>query len=59
MANGYTGQILRLDLTKQTTSIIETKNYEEWGGGNGIGTAIFLGLRVVKKRTQWLSVPGR
>ncbi len=25
----------------------------------GIGTAIFLGLRVVKKRTQWLSVPGR
>jgi len=44
MANGYTGQILRLDLTKQTTSIIETKHYEEWGGGNGIGTAIFWDL---------------
>lgn len=44
MANGYTGRILRLDLTKQTTSIIETRQYEEWGGGNGIGTAIFWDL---------------
>jgi aldehyde:ferredoxin oxidoreductase len=44
MANGYTGQILRLDLTTQTTSIIETKKYEEWGGGNGMGTAIFWDL---------------
>src|SRR5512144_2904700 len=44
MANGYTGQILRLDLTKQTSSIIETKQYEEWRGANGIGTAIFWDL---------------
>jgi aldehyde:ferredoxin oxidoreductase len=44
MANGYTGQILRLDLTTQTTSTIQTKKYEAWGGGNGIGTAIFWEL---------------
>ena len=44
MAGGYTGKILRLNLTDQTTSIIETSKYEEYGGGIGIGTAIFWDL---------------
>ena len=44
MANGYTGQILRLNLTTQSVSTIETRRYEEWGGGNGIGTALFWDL---------------
>lgn len=44
MANGYTGQILRLNLTTQSASTIETRRYEEWGGGNGIGTAVFWDL---------------
>ena len=44
MANGYTGQILRLNLTTQSVSTIETRRYEQWGGGNGIGTALFWDL---------------
>lgn len=44
MANGYTGQILRLNLTTQSASSIETRLYEEWGGGNGMGTALFWDL---------------
>ncbi len=41
---GYTGKILRLNLTEKKTSIIDTKQYEQWGGGHGIGSAIFWDL---------------
>ena len=44
MANGYTGKILRVNLTTQSVSTISTRDYEEWGGGNGMGTAIFWDL---------------
>ncbi|MEE9610341.1 MAG: aldehyde ferredoxin oxidoreductase N-terminal domain-containing protein [Desulfatiglandales bacterium] len=44
MTGGFTGKILRLNLTDHTTSIIETSKYEEYGGGIGIGTAIFWDL---------------
>jgi aldehyde:ferredoxin oxidoreductase len=30
--SGYAGKILRLNLTKRTVSVIETKQYEQWGG---------------------------
>jgi len=47
MSGGYTGKILRVDLTSGTISTINTSDYEEWGGGHGIGSAIFWDLAVV------------
>jgi aldehyde:ferredoxin oxidoreductase len=47
--NGYTGKILRVNLTSQKVSIIPTKNYEQWVGGHGMGSAIFWDL--VKDKT--------
>lgn len=41
---GYTGAILRVDLTKRRTSVIDTSRYRAWGGGHGIGTALFWEL---------------
>lgn len=41
---GYTGKILRVDLTNRRTSTISTSDYKEWGGGHGIGSAIFWDL---------------
>ncbi|HEY5548331.1 MAG TPA: aldehyde ferredoxin oxidoreductase N-terminal domain-containing protein [Coriobacteriia bacterium] len=41
---GYAGKILRLDLTARTSSAIETEKYAEWGGGHGIGSALFWDL---------------
>jgi hypothetical protein len=41
MIGGYTGKILRLNLTKKSISTIDTEEYEEYGGGFGIGAAIF------------------
>jgi aldehyde:ferredoxin oxidoreductase len=43
--NGYAGQILRIDLTAQQTSIIPTDQYaKDWVGGHGMGAAIFFDL---------------
>ena len=39
--NGYAGKILRVNLTTGTTGVIDTEKYEEFGGGYGIGAAIF------------------
>ncbi|MCK8114813.1 aldehyde ferredoxin oxidoreductase N-terminal domain-containing protein [Anaerosoma tenue] len=44
MGNGYAGKILRVDLTAGTVSEIETEQYREWGGGHGMGSAIFWDL---------------
>ena len=44
MAGGYTGKILRIDLTTKRVSTIDTKKYEEYGGGHGMGSAIFWDL---------------
>jgi aldehyde:ferredoxin oxidoreductase len=46
MANGYTGKILRVNLTTKQTGVIDTAKYEEFGGGYGMGTAIFWDLAV-------------
>jgi len=46
LANGYAGKILRVDLTTGTTGVIDTDRYEEFGGGYGIGTALFWDLAV-------------
>jgi aldehyde:ferredoxin oxidoreductase len=42
--NGYTGKILRLNLTAGKISIINTEKYQQWGGGHGMGSAIFWDL---------------
>jgi aldehyde:ferredoxin oxidoreductase len=42
--NGYAGKILRLDLTNRKVSTIPTTDYEQWGGGHGMGSAIFFDL---------------
>ena len=47
--NGYTGKILRINLTDRKTSTIDTAAYEKWGGGHGMGSAIFFDL--VKDKT--------
>ena len=47
--NGYAGKILRIDLTDRETSTIDTKDYEQWVGGHGMGSAIFWDL--VKDKT--------
>lgn len=43
MANdGYMGKILRVDLTSGKISTIDTEKYKQWGGGHGMGSAIFF-----------------
>ena len=38
------GKVLRLDLTNKKAHVFDTSKYEEYGGGIGIGTAIFWDL---------------
>ena len=47
MTKGYAGKILKVNLTNKEISILDTANYEEFGGGVGIGAAIFWDLAVV------------
>lgn len=47
--NGYAGKILRIDLTDRKISTLDTKDYEQWVGGHGMGSAIFWDL--VKDKT--------
>ncbi len=51
MANGYTGKIARINLTTKEISTIDTAKYEEFGGGYGMGAAIFWDLAVAPG--QW------
>ncbi len=44
MTGGYTGKILRVNLTNRSISTIPTEKYEEYGGGHGMGSAIFFDL---------------
>jgi aldehyde:ferredoxin oxidoreductase len=46
MAGGYAGKILRVNLSEGKTDSISTSKYEEFGGGLGIGAAIFWDLCV-------------
>jgi aldehyde:ferredoxin oxidoreductase len=46
---GYAGKILRVNLTTRDINTIPTSNYEKWGGGHGIGSALFFDL--VKDKT--------
>ncbi len=46
MTNGYAGKIVRVNLSTKAISTIETAKYEDFGGGFGIGAAIFWDLVV-------------
>ena len=46
MADGYAGKILRIDLDKKETTIIDTAKYAEYVGGVGIGSALFWDFAV-------------
>lgn len=48
MANGYAGKILKVDLTTHTVEEIPTEKYQKWGGGHGMGSAVFWDLCVDK-----------
>ncbi len=47
------GKILRVDLTTKKITTINTQKYEHWGGGHGIGSALFWDL-VEDKRIDGL-----
>ncbi len=47
--NGYTGKILRIDLSSRTIAHLPTRKYEHWVGGHGMGSAIFFDLVKDKK----------
>ena len=47
--NGYTGKILRVNVTNRNVMTIPTSHYEQWGGAHGIGSAIFFDLVKDKK----------
>ena len=44
MKGGYTGKIARVNLTDKSVSTISTEKYIEFGGGHGIGSAVFFDL---------------
>jgi len=44
MTGGYTGKILRVNLGNKSAGTIPTEKYEEYGGGHGMGSAIFFDL---------------
>lgn len=41
---GYTGKILRVNLTNKQVTTINTEDYKEWSGGHGLGTALFFDI---------------
>ena len=44
MTGGYTGKILRVNLTKKSIGTIPTEKYEPYCGGHGMGSAVFFDL---------------
>jgi aldehyde:ferredoxin oxidoreductase len=46
MTGGYAGKILRVNLTTREITQLDTAKYEEFGGGYGMGAAIFWELAV-------------
>ena len=44
MKGGFTGKILRLNLTDHTTSVLNTSDCEAYGGGLAMGSAVFWDL---------------
>ncbi len=47
--SGFAGKIARINLTTGSISTIDTADYEQWGGGHGIGSALFYDIAVKEK----------
>jgi aldehyde:ferredoxin oxidoreductase len=56
--NGYAGKILRIDLTDRTVKTIPTSKYAQWGGGHGMGSAIFYDIVVREKKIDLEKIDG-
>jgi aldehyde:ferredoxin oxidoreductase len=41
MTAGYVGKILSINLTDRSVGVLDTTQYEAFGGGNGMGAALF------------------
>lgn len=41
---GYAGKILLVNLTTSEITAIDTQKYQKWGGGHGMGSAVFFDL---------------
>ena len=55
---GYVGKIARIDLTTKAISHISTSDYEFWGGGHGIGSAMFYDIMVKEKGLNLEEIDG-
>lgn len=55
---GYVGNILRINLSERTKTIISTSDYLEWVGGHGLGSAIFYDLVVREKNVDLSTIDG-
>ncbi|MBN2247704.1 MAG: aldehyde:ferredoxin oxidoreductase [Coriobacteriia bacterium] len=44
MGDGYAPRILVVDLTTRKTEVLDTEDYKEWGGGEGMGARLFWDL---------------
>lgn len=56
--SGYVGKIARINLTTRQVSLIDTRNYEQWGGGHGIGSALFFDIVVKEKKANLEQIDG-
>jgi aldehyde:ferredoxin oxidoreductase len=39
--HGYAGKVLHIDMTARTSAAVPTEKYRHWGGGHGLGSALF------------------
>lgn len=56
--SGYVGKILFVDLTAMTVDTIDTSLYEAWGGGHGIGSALFYDIVVKQNNVNLAEIDG-
>jgi aldehyde:ferredoxin oxidoreductase len=56
--SGYAGKILRINLTSGEISELDTSDYEEWGGGHGMGSAIFWEKVIREKQVDLSAIDG-
>lgn len=41
MADGFAGKVIKVDLTTKRVDVVDTDPYKAWGGGHGVGSALF------------------
>ena len=55
---GYMGKILRVDLSKGSIDAMPIADYEDWGGGHGMGSAIFFDIMVRERKLDLEKIDG-